>query len=79
MQLSEAIKDLRRKTFYSQEAFANILSVTVGTINRWENGKSRPNITAMKKLQSFCSEQNYSFEEIEQAWRNEEKGDFEND
>lgn len=73
--LAESIRSLRKKTFYSQEAFANEINVTVGTINRWEKGKCRPNITAMKKIKTFCDEKGYSFEEIEMNWTNVEKGE----
>ena len=54
MQLSEAIKMTRQKAFLSQEAFAKEIKVAVSTINRWESGKSKPNLTAMKSLKYFC-------------------------
>lgn len=73
--LAEAIKNLRKKTFYSQAAFANEINVTAGTINRWEQGKCVPNITAMKNIKNFCDEKGYSFDEIEECWINVEKGD----
>ncbi len=40
----------------------------VGTINRWENAKTKPNITAMKKIKAFCEKNNIPFDEIEAAW-----------
>ena len=46
--LSELIRIMRKKALLSQEDFAKTLNVSVGTINRWENAKTRPNITAMK-------------------------------
>jgi len=70
MSLSESIKSTRQKTFMSQESFAAELHVSVGTINRWENGKSKPNITAMKNIKSFCENNGVSFEEIEKEWFN---------
>ena len=73
--LAEAIKNLRKKTFYSQEAFASEIKVTAGTINRWEKGKCMPNITAMKNIKKFCDEKGCSFDEIEECWFNVEKGD----
>ena len=68
MQLAETIKKTRQKAFLSQEAFAKELEVAVSTINRWENGKSKPNLTAMKKLKSFCSQYNLSYSDIEDKW-----------
>ena len=68
MSLSELIRIMRKKALMSQEDFAKALNVSVGTINRWENGKTKPNITAMKKIQIFCKENSISFDEIEMAW-----------
>ena len=49
MSLSDTIKGTRQKLFMSQEDFATAIHVSVATINRWENGRSKPNLTAMKK------------------------------
>lgn len=68
MQLAEVIKMTRQKAFMSQEEFAAALNVSVPTINRWETGKSRPNLTALKNLKRFCSEYNLSYENIENEW-----------
>ena len=65
--LSELIRITRKKALLSQEDFAKVLNVSVGTINRWENAKTKPNITAMKN-QDFCEENNIPFDEIEAAW-----------
>ena len=66
--LSELIRIMRKKALMSQEDFAKALDVSVGTINRWENAKAKPNITAMKKIKTFCEENNIPFDEIEAAW-----------
>lgn len=66
--LSELIRVMRKKALLSQEDFAQVLAVSVGTINRWENGKTKPNITAMKKIKAFCEANNIPFDEIETAW-----------
>ena len=68
MQLSETLKVTRQKAFMSQEEFAKELKVSVSTINRWETGKVRPNLTAMKKLKGFCDRFNLSYNEIENGW-----------
>lgn len=52
----------------SQETFAKEMNVTVCTINRWENGKSKPNIIAINRIKTFCLKNNISFDEIEKAW-----------
>ena len=69
MSLAETIKLTRQKLFMSQEDFASKIHVSVATINRWENGRSKPNLIAMKNIKSFCEENNLSFADIEQEWR----------
>ncbi|MCQ2414061.1 MAG: helix-turn-helix domain-containing protein [Clostridia bacterium] len=68
MSLQEILKITRQKAFMSQEAFADKLCVSVATINRWENGKSKPNLTALKNIKQFCEEYNLSYSEIEDEW-----------
>ena len=68
MSLSEVLKVTRQKAFMTQEAFANEIHVTSATINRWENGRSKPNLTAMKNLKKFCSKYDVSYEKIEREW-----------
>ena len=66
--LNELIRIMRKKALLSQEDFAKVLNVSVGTINRWENAKTKPNITAMKKIKTFCEDTNIPIDEIEAAW-----------
>ncbi len=66
--LPEAIKITRQKAFLSQEAFAKELNVSVSTINRWETGKVKPNLTAMKNIKDFCARHNLPYENIEKEW-----------
>lgn len=68
MSLAESIKNMRLKALISQEMLAKSLDVSVGTINRWENGKTKPNITAMKKIKEFCKENDLPYEGIESEW-----------
>lgn len=72
--MSDSIKKLRQKLFLSQEEFAKELCVSVSTINRWETGKVKPNITAMKKIKNFCNKNNLKFDELESEWLNESQG-----
>ena len=71
MSLSDCLKQTRQKLFLSQEDFASDISVSVATINRWENGKSKPNLNAMKKLKAFCEKNALPFETIEKEWLEE--------
>lgn len=68
MPLAESIKNMRMKALLSQEELAKTLHVSVGTINRWENGKTKPNITAMKGIRAFCENNGLPFELIESEW-----------
>ncbi len=68
MSLSESIKNMRMKALLSQEELASELRVSVGTINRWENAKTRPNIAAMKSIREFCDAHGLPFETIEAEW-----------
>lgn len=68
MNISTEIRAIRRRTFLTQMEFADELSVSFSTINRWENGKGIPNNTAMKKLKDFCIKRNISYLNLEDAW-----------
>lgn len=68
MSLSDTIRIARKKAFYTQEKFAEELEVSKATINRWEKGKSKPNIEAMKKIKAFCDNTGFPYEAIEKEW-----------
>lgn len=73
MALHELLRTMRKRALLSQEDFAKELNVSTGTINRWENGKTKPNITAMKKIKAFCEVNSLPFEEIESEWLREKE------
>lgn len=52
------IKRIRELARMSQEQFAKELSTTVISINRWENGKTVPNLMAQNQLFEFCKKHN---------------------
>ena len=79
MSLSDAIKNTRIQALLSQEVFAKELGVSVGTINRWENGKVLPNITAMKAIREFCARNNLDSLSLERGWMNNRTGGKNND
>lgn len=68
MLFSENIKTMRQKLFLSQEAFAKKLTVSVSTVNRWEIGKSVPNLSTMKRIKDFCDMHNVDYVPIEESW-----------
>ena len=68
MTYSDEIKSIRKKCFLSQEAFDRALEVSFSTVNRWESGKSKPNMSAMKKIIEFCAANHVYFSDLEKTW-----------
>ncbi len=68
MSLSDSIKLVRQKSFLNQREFADALGVGLTTVNRWEGGKSIPNLIAIKKIKQYCEKNNISFETVEAEW-----------
>ena len=54
--LSALVKEIRRQLSLSQEDLARLLGVSYATVNRWENGLSKPSKLAKAQLESFCKE-----------------------
>lgn len=50
MTYAEKVKILREKLFLSQSELANLLGVSLATVNRWENNKFEPTIKIKRKL-----------------------------
>ncbi|MDP4093958.1 MAG: helix-turn-helix transcriptional regulator [Bacillota bacterium] len=61
MEVSAAIKELRKKSLLSQNDFAQAIGVSFSTVNRWEKGKVLPNYKALKRIKGFCTENNIEF------------------
>lgn len=62
MPFADEIRKLRQQQFMSQTDFANLLGVSFTTVNRWENGKSKPSYKAMKNIDKYCKEHNIVFD-----------------
>ncbi len=54
--LPEKIRNVRTQLGLSQEELAQALGVSFTTVNRWENGKSKPSKLALEKFKSFCEQ-----------------------
>ena len=54
--LCRLIQDLRERTGLTQEKFAARLGVTFPTINRWENGHTRPSPLALRQVEALLRE-----------------------
>jgi len=68
MSFADNIKNSRLKTYMTQEDFAKELGVSFATVNRWETGKTFPNLSTMKKIKVFCDGHNVEYEKIEKEW-----------
>ncbi len=68
MSFPEEIKRIRQRSFLTQQDFAEEIGVAFSTVNRWESGRAKPNLKAMKSINSFCLDNNISYETIEEAW-----------
>ena len=61
-QASEFVRGLRRELKMTQEEFAHELGITVGTVNRWENGRFRPSKLARATLLEFAERHGHSIQ-----------------
>lgn len=68
MSFPEEIKRIRQRSFLTQQDFAEEIGVAFSTVNRWESGRAKPNLKAMKSINAFCLDNNISYETIEEAW-----------
>ncbi|ACZ61426.1 helix-turn-helix domain-containing protein [Dehalococcoides mccartyi] len=48
------LKKIREQLTLSQEDLARQLGVSYATVNRWENGQSKPSKLAKARLNAFC-------------------------
>ena len=69
MSLSEELKTIRLSQYLSQADFANKIGVSFVSVNRWENGKAKPNMKAMKSIIEFSKLNNIDSSKIEQLWK----------
>lgn len=58
MSFPEEIKRARQRCSLTQGDFAKKINVAFSTVNRWEGGKAKPNLSAMKSIKEFCIENN---------------------
>ncbi len=55
MEFCLIVKSVRKKLGLSQEQLARELNISFSTVNRWENGKSKPSQMAKELFFSFCN------------------------
>ena len=68
MSFPEEIKRIRLRSFLTQQDFAKKIGVAFSTVNRWESGRAKPNLKAMKNINAFCLENRIPYETLEEEW-----------
>lgn len=54
--IGKLIREIRLETGLTQEQFAAELGVTYSSVNRWENGRSKPSPLAIQKVEEILEE-----------------------
>lgn len=62
--MKDLILEIRSRLNASQEDLARMIGISYATVNRWENGHSRPNKAAQLRLYDICKERNVDLEDI---------------
>jgi DNA-binding transcriptional regulator YiaG len=66
MELSTKARYVRERLKISQEDLARALNVSYATINRWENGKTKPTRMALAVFFDYCDKHGISFDDGEE-------------
>ena len=61
MDFSKRCLEVRMKLNLSQEMLARKLDVSFATVNRWENGKSKPQKLVMYRFEQLCKDNELKF------------------
>jgi DNA-binding XRE family transcriptional regulator len=56
MTYAQKIKKLRESLLITQQELADLLGVSIVTVNRWENGKYEPTMKEKRKLSKLFKE-----------------------
>jgi putative transcriptional regulator len=62
--LPKHLKSIRQHLKLSQEELAHKLGVSFTSVNRWENGQTKPSKLARKQLEAICKECGYKMPAI---------------
>lgn len=68
MGFPKEIKRIRQRSFLTQQEFAKVIGLVFSTVNRWAFGHSKPNLKAMKSINTFCLDNNITYEALEKSW-----------
>ena len=62
--MQSILPEIRKQLNASQEELAKMIGISFATVNRWENGRSKPNRTAQLRLYDICRDSNVDLEDI---------------
>ena len=62
--MKDVILEIRSRLNASQEDLAKMIGISFATVNRWENGHSKPNKAAQLRLYDICKERDINLEDI---------------
>jgi len=65
MDFKEKLVRIRATLNFSQEQLAKELGVAFVTLNRWENGHSRPAKKTLMQIDDYCKAKGITFNEVE--------------
>lgn len=74
MGFPEEIKRIRQRCFLTQQDCAKEVQVAFSNVNRWEDGKAKPNLNAMKNIKEFCFKNDIDYADVEEVWLNYKVG-----
>lgn len=63
MDFKYKITKVREKLFISQESLAKIIGVSFATINRLENGHTKPSFITQCRFKALCKDRGIQFDE----------------
>lgn len=63
MTFADKVKKVRVTLYLTQIQLSKELGVSFATINRWENGRSEPNLLIRAKFDDLCERNGIKFEE----------------
>lgn len=58
MEFKEKIKFVRGELLLTQKELAKSMGISFATMNRWELGKTSPQLVQLKKFENFCKANN---------------------
>ncbi len=61
MQFKDKVIKTREILFISQKTLADKVGVSFATVNRWEQGRTEPNVVTKAKFDLFCQENGIKF------------------